>query len=258
MKLLCSDCHKSYIGQADCALNIQGNEFIFPLLTEAAHLICLTEYHLNNYEIEATPISKYKLGVKYCRKKLKNGSVYIYIQEALKFTNINLQKHCKEQDIEIAAIQIKFNEKNVIIFCVYRAPYVNYDYFLNKLDNILNSLHNYKTEFIICGDININYLEINNKKKQLDNQLGTYNLIGTIHFPTRIVNNSATLIDNIVINNRRNYTIKQCINVLSDHDAQLITLNKFSLPISTIESIYVRNINKNTIAEFQFLLSWEQ
>jgi hypothetical protein len=96
--------------------------------------------------------------------------IYIYIQEALKFTNINRQKHCKEQDIERAAIQIKFNDKNVIIFCVYRAPSANYDYFLNKLDNILNSLHNYKTEFI-CGDVI--YLENNNKKKQLDNLLGT-------------------------------------------------------------------------------------
>jgi len=36
------------------------------------------------------------------------------------------------------------------------------------------------------GDININYLETNNKKKQLDNLLGTYNLIGTVYFPTRI------------------------------------------------------------------------
>jgi hypothetical protein len=54
--------------------NIRGrkgkiNEFILPLLTEAPHLICLTDHHRNDYEIEATPISKYKRGAKYCRKK---------------------------------------------------------------------------------------------------------------------------------------------------------------------------------------------
>jgi hypothetical protein len=92
----------------------------------------------------------------------------------------------------------------------------------------------------------------------LDNLLGSCNLIGTVYFPTRIANNSATLINNIFINNRRNYTIKSHINGLSDHDAQLITLNNFSFPTSKIESTYIRNINKNTIAEFQFLLSWEQ
>jgi exonuclease III len=96
--------------------------------------------------------------------------------------------------MEIAAVQLKLNKKNSVILCVYRAPSGDLDFFLHKLDNILNSLHNYKTELIICGDININYLENNNKKKQLDYVLGTYNLIGTVYFPTRTTNNSATLI----------------------------------------------------------------
>jgi hypothetical protein len=108
--------------------NVRGikgkiNELMHPLLTEALHLICLTEHHLKDYETDVTPISKYKLGAKYCRKRLKNGGVCIYIQEALKFTNINLQTHCKEQDIEISAIQLKLNKKNVIIFCVYIGPF---------------------------------------------------------------------------------------------------------------------------------------
>ena len=54
------------------------NEIILSLLTEAPHLICVTEHHLKNYEIDATLISNYKLGAKYCRKKLKNGGVCIY------------------------------------------------------------------------------------------------------------------------------------------------------------------------------------
>ena len=218
--------------------NIRGlkgktNEIMLSLLTEAPHLICLTEHYLKNYEIDDTPISNYKLGAKYCRKKLKNGGACLYIQEALKFTNVSLQKHCKEEDIEITAVQLKLNKKNVIIFCVYRAPSGDFDYFLNKLYYILNSLHTYKTEFIICGDRNMNYLETSNKKKQLDYLLDTYNLISTVNFPTRKANNSATLIDNIFIDNRRHYAIKPCVNGLSDHDAWLITLNNFSLPLPT-------------------------
>jgi len=79
-----------------------------------------------------------------------------------------------------------------------------------------------------------------------------------VYFPTRIANNSITLLDNIFVNNRRKYTIQPCINGLSDHDAQLITLHNFSLPINNIKPSYIRNINKNTIAEFQFQLSWGQ
>jgi hypothetical protein len=88
--------------------------------------------------------------------------------------------------------------------------------------------------------------------------LNTYNLRGTAYFPTRIANNSATLVDSIFIDNRRSYTIKPCINGLSDHDAQLITFNNITVPNNTFGSIFVRNINKNNIAEFQLLLSWEQ
>jgi hypothetical protein len=101
--------------------NIRGlkgkiNEFMLPLHTEAPHLICLTEHNLKNREIDVTPISNYKLGAKYCRKELKNGGVCIYILETFKFLNIDLQKHCKEQDTEIAAVQIRLSKKNVIKF----------------------------------------------------------------------------------------------------------------------------------------------
>jgi hypothetical protein len=70
--------------------NIRGlkgkiNEFMFSVFSELPHINCLTEHHLKDYEIDITPITKYKLGAKYCRKILKNGGVCIYIQEYLKF-----------------------------------------------------------------------------------------------------------------------------------------------------------------------------
>jgi hypothetical protein len=128
-------------------------------------------------------------------------------------------------------IKLKLNKKNTVILCVQRSPSGDFDYFLNKLDNILKFLHNYETERI-CGNLNIKYVENNNKKKQLEYLLGTYNLIGTVYSPTRTTNNSTTLIDNIFIDNRTNYTIKPCVNGLSDQNVQLITLSNLSLPIS--------------------------
>jgi exonuclease III len=47
-------------------------------------------------------------------------------------------------------------------------PAGNFDFFLHKLDYILNFYYEDNTEFIICGDINVNYLENNSKKAQLD------------------------------------------------------------------------------------------
>ena len=56
---------------------------------------------------------------------------------------------------------------------------------MKNLDSVLNTWYSNKTEFVICGDININYLENCKKRQQLDVLLQTYNLIGTVSFPTR-------------------------------------------------------------------------
>jgi len=85
-----------------------------------------------------------------------------------------------------------------------------------------------------------------------------YNLIGTVSFPTRTTNTSSSAIDNIFVDKGRNYTIKPYINGLSDHDAQLLILNDMVQKVNSTKYFFIRNINKNTIAEFQFLLSMEQ
>jgi hypothetical protein len=98
------------------------------------------------------------------------------------------------------------------------------------LDIILNKLYdNNKAEFIIYGDVNINYLENSDRRQQLDALLNTYNLIGTVNFPARIVNNSRTAIDNIYVNKTRNYSINPLINGLSDHDAQMMIIDNMML-----------------------------
>jgi exonuclease III len=238
--------------------NCGKEEFLMSLTAEAPHLICLTEHHLKEHELANTHIPNYKLGANYCRRNLKQGGVCIYVCESLKFSNINLTKHNKEQDIEIAAIQLNNQIKKVIVICVYRAPCGNFEHFLNKLEIILNFLYRYNSEFIICGDLNINYLEPSYKKNQLDNLLGTYNLTDTVSFPTRITHNSVTLIDNIFIDNRRSYTIQSCPNGLSDHDGQNLTLYNLPIPCKSIKSIHITKFDNNCITDFQIQLSSEQ
>jgi hypothetical protein len=82
-------------------------------------------------------------------------------------------------------------------------------------------------KYIICGDININYLIDSERKSQLEALLQTCNLTSIANFPTRIQGNSATAIDNIFIDiaKRDSYSICPIFNGLSDHDAQSITFN---------------------------------
>ena len=112
---------------------------------------------------------------------------------------------------------------------VYRAPTGNFNLFLNGLDDIIKSLYEGDLKLIICGDIKIHYLTDNDKKRQLDAVLLTYNLSAIVHFPTRSQGYSSTAIDNIFIE-PINYTAS-VHNGLSDHGAQLLIINDVNLQL---------------------------
>ena len=112
----------------------------------------------------------------------------------LSFSNIDMAEHCKEQGIEICALKLSFGTLNICVFTLYKAPSGNFGSFLLKLDTILQSLYTPKLHFIICGDINFNYLNESENKNQLENLLLPCNLISIINFLMRVPTTSATAI----------------------------------------------------------------
>ncbi len=77
-------------------------------------------------------------------------------------------------------------------------------------------------------------------------------------FPTRITNTSCTLIDNIYINaHKHSFTVLPLVNGLSDHDAQILTLSKFLIPVSRPVHSTTRKIDSTSMNQFTLLLSYE-
>lgn len=184
--------------------NIRGlkhktNELLRALCPDFPHILCLTEHHLNSLELNNITIDHYNLGAVYCRKSLSKGGVCIFVYKSLNFININLDKFCLDQVIEVCAVKLQSALRNICIVAVYRAPSGNFMQFLNGLDAVLKTVFSSGIEFIVCGDININYLNDSLRKKQLDTLLLSFNLSSTIDFPTRSQKNSVSLIDNIFI-----------------------------------------------------------
>jgi hypothetical protein len=91
-------------------------------------------------------------------------------------------------------------------------------------------LYNPKSEFLICCDINIDCLNENNRKKQINLLLTTYNFIHTVNFARRIQNDSRTAIGNIFVDSIRftSSSTSPIINGLSDHDAQYLMINNIA------------------------------
>jgi hypothetical protein len=129
--------------------------------------------------------------------------------------------------------------------------------FLDLLDSVFKCLHHSSVKFILCGDINVNYLIENKNKNKLSMIMNTYNLEGVVDFPTRIFKDRVSQLDNIFLER----TNLHCISVypkqngLSDRDAQFLILDR--TPISSQTALHkhkIRQINDETLASFQALL----
>jgi exonuclease III len=176
-----------------CGLRGKSDELISSLFPSFPHVMCFSDHHLKQIELEQINLEGYKLGAAYCRKSLRKGGVCIFVNKKYNFSNVDLSKHCNEQNIEACALKLELPTLNIYVISLYRAPCGNFNSFLNGLDSIIKSLYRAELNLIICGDMNIDYLTDNVRRKQLDTLLLSYNLTATVHFPTRVQINLAQL-----------------------------------------------------------------
>ncbi|XP_065658504.1 uncharacterized protein LOC136083020 [Hydra vulgaris] len=109
------------------------------------------------------------------------------------------------------------------------------------------------------GDFNIDLINhaSNNNVNNFINTLLQYNLIPSINKPTRVTNNSSTLLDNIITNNHLNNSLYTGIikTDLSDHfPTFLVTNNILFNSILSQSIIFRRQINENSVKKFHNLL----
>ena len=82
------------------------------------------------------------------------------------------------------------------------------------MEAALNQVYNNTVDIILCGNFNNNYLSDNENKQALNSLLTSFNLCSIIDFPTRIHNNSNTMIDNIFNHKfkNENYSVYSLFN----------------------------------------------
>ena len=73
-----------------CGLLNKKDELLHSLTGSSPQIICITEHHLMDEEMDVIPLHPYILGAKFCRRKHKSGGVCILIQDNIQYTNINL------------------------------------------------------------------------------------------------------------------------------------------------------------------------
>jgi hypothetical protein len=232
-------------------LGMKSGEILGHLHPDYPQVLCLTEHHLKKLQIKHTIIKNYNLRTYYCREQYEKGEVAIYIHKSIQCTKANIDTYCKDKATEICAIKFTYHESKISIITLYRSPNGNFDSFLCNLEGILQVLYD-STIDIICGDINVDYRVENERKKQLNNLLHSFNLTSIITFPMTVHDKLITTIDNTFIDPSRfqEYSVIPISNGLSDHDAQLLTIRQKISYDPGKNLITIRKFDNYVIPEF--------
>lgn len=154
------------------------------------------------------------------RTQNNGGGTCMFINRAHKYHEVKFDVAFPEF-VEVIPIKIypKFR-KPFLIISVYKPPYVNYNTFLSSLDSLLFHVNQLNVTYFLLGDFNINLLSNDNDASDLICLTKQYSLDQLISNPTRVTENTSTLIDHLFTNSSKH--ISQSSNFTltnSDHDA---------------------------------------
>ena len=126
------------------------------------------------------------------------GGVCIYLRDNL-VCKERQDLSIVEEHLEVIFIECLYMKKSLTIGMLYRRPETSIDRFMEDLTTILNKING---RCILMGDFNLNLLKCNNNNhvNNFVNLMSQYNFKATVNKPTRVFNNSATIIDHIWIN----------------------------------------------------------
>ena len=167
--------------------------------------ICLQETWLDEHD----DLSIFQIPNYYCISQPKHCSTHaglvIYLNKKYNYEIIDISHKSDIWEDLFIHVSISKCNKSIILGDIYKPPKdnnnnANIEAFINELTPKIQYLLKSKADVILCGDFNINLLQINNRPAFSDymDTLITNNFCPTITYPTRFTDASCTLIDNIL------------------------------------------------------------
>ena len=256
------------------SLNIQSlpakfNEFSelmteFPSFESCPEIICLQETW-NVVDNSMFPLANYHPLITNLRRSARGGGVGMYIKENLSFKILSKFSIFVERIFESVFIEVSLtNGKKIIIGSIYRpgtkSPGVTfteqYAQFSELLNNLLAELSSLEHVFLY-GDFNLNILDVSGNKFISDyvDNIFSYGFLQLITRPTRICENTATLLDHILTNStvQIHNTFIIC-SKLSDHFPLIHQLD-FATTKLKMPTYEARNFSPENILKFKNALT---
>ena len=131
--------------------------------------------------------------------------------------------------------------RNIVVASIYRHPRYNFTDFFSSLEKSLHILTKENKEIYLCGDFNIDLLQIetNNSYKQFYDMLCSYGFLPKIIQPTGVTEYNSSLIDNIFSNNISVDTKSgNILLTLSEHFSQFVSVCRERVDYSQTKMLF--------------------
>jgi exonuclease III len=223
------------------------------------HIIVLTETWTNQATEDQLIYPGYTTFIK-SRRQGKGGGVAVLVDDSLQAKIIDIVP-CDESSMELITVQINSPlDPPMVIASIYRPPNTNINDFNINLEKILSSLNDTKKACYLCGDFNINLLNIDTHHYTNDflNTMSTALFRPLIHVPTRITSTSSSLIDNIFTNSLNfNESAGLLLSDISDHLPIFLILDFCPKPESKAKFVTYRLNSEAATEKLQAALDLE-
>jgi len=159
------------------------------LTTELSNIniLCFTKHWLSEVQLKVVNIDGFRLVSNFSRSHSASGGSCIFIRSTIETKDVNYLKELgKERTFEISAIELSANR--TILACIYRSPDSDCHTFLHALDLLISKVSSKGKQLVLCGDLNVNFLQQSSKLVDLQNLLAMNNLTNIVKSPTRISN----------------------------------------------------------------------
>ena len=243
------------------SISANGTDFVAYLGTLDINfdIICLTETWMNERRKIINHFPNYN-SFESSRPLRDGGGVLVLVRQELSASEIPNTNHNSDV-LECVFVEVADTDKTFAVGCCYRPPSPNNSYnsscFTNLLSEMLHSISGKYHDCFVCGDFNLDLLKIDNDHNisRFYDSINSLAFIPVISKPTRITDDSFSLIDNIFVNNPFNYKSGILKFDLTDHLPTFIILkNYFTRPTSK-QSFEFRLINDRTLQNLYANLS---
>jgi len=150
-------------------------------------------------QMKVINIDYFRLVSNFSRNHSTSGVSCIFIRNNSETKEVEYLKGLGKQNVsEISAVEL--SDIDIILACVYRSPDTDFYKFFQKLELLILKVSSKGKCLILCGALNVNFIQYSGKLLDLQNLLLMNNLINVVKSATRISNPSASLIDVLIVN----------------------------------------------------------